>query len=749
MEGRRKRVIKFLLCILHSIFFTMCCFCVHGYAQEREEHCGDGEFSLAVTFSYQDEDAEEITLRAGRDFPLRFSVQAPAGFCGYINVLMQNAQEKHLLYSQWVEEDGLGEGISAQMLLPMNLMTKGLYLTLTDEAGEVLLENEIPVEDINYGQYELVAVFDPAEEEAGENPYAHFSAYGNRLLTVSESEMACGARAMDALEVIVTQESVLDELAKSAGEANLDQTPKTGEANQAAQAQESLKEWVAGGKTLVVGAGTQEGAKKEMLNFGLQEKDVLQEVILQVGNYEATRENILSMNEEIKKQYGENTRTYYIGDSMLGGAFVNSLSDKAVALPVATLGEGGHWWDFGASYEVLWEEHGKDIVRCYYVGEGRVLVFAVPITTSQKETYPLFYYRMVGLVLDNLAPVQLERQNTEMYGYSGSNRSYLLSDIQTKNNGISVFPYVAILLVYILVLIPAVFLLLRHLGKTKYLWGALPVLAFAVMGVIYLVGSRTRLTKPYCTYIDVMDYSGADGVETINFSLSSSKSDGAEILLRAGSEVRFSENGFSPYEIGWLSDSLQAENILRAREYRAAVSILPDGVKLSVNAIRAFAKTYFYAQADAPEITGEISVKVATKGKVVAGTVRNTTDLAFRDVYVCNYNFLVRVGSMQPGEELLLENCRQALNEDPDGNYGGNEIYWLMQDSAVGRQEYVVSGIMWDLYTDYVLNESGKTFIFAVPEEEMEGILGVAARNAGSGGQQVLIWDGSMDGEGN
>lgn len=744
MEGRGKHIIKLLLCILHSIFFMMCCFCVELYAQEREERCEDGEFSLAVTFSYQDEGAEEITLRAGREFALRFRVQAPKGFRGYVNVLMQNDQEKHLCYKQWVEDDGSGEGILVQMLLPMNLMTRGLYLTLTDEEGGVLLEKEIPVDNVNYGQYELVAVFDPGEEEK----YAHFSAYGNRLLTLSEAEMACGARAMDALEVIVTEEAVLNGLDGSedgedggVGNATVPYVPGT-------EAQESLKEWVAGGKTLVVGADAGEDARDEMLNLGLQDRDVLQEVILQVGNYEATRENILSMNEEIKKQYGDDVRTYYIGDSMLSGASVNSLSDRAVALPVVPLQEGGHWWDSSVPYEVLWEEHGKDIVRCYHVGEGNVLVFAVPITTGQKETYPLFYYRMVGMVLDNLAPAQMERKSTEMYGYSGTNRGYLLSDIQAKNNGISVFPYVAILLVYILLLIPAMFLLLRHLEKTKYLWGILPVLAFTVMGVIYLVGGRTRLTKPYCTYIDVFDYSRAGGVEMVNFSLSSSDNDGAEILLKPGSEVRFSENAFPSYEIGWMDNSLQTDT-LRAREYRAAVSILPEGVKISLNAIRAFAKTYFYAQADAPKIAGEISVKAATKGKVVAGTARNSTGLVFRDVYICNYNFLVHVSGMQPGEEVLLENCRQAVNEDSDGNYGSNAIYWLMQDSAMNREEYVVSNIIWDLYTDYVLDMDGKTFIFAVPEEEMEGLLGTATGNMGSNGQQVFIWEGSMDGEGN
>lgn len=751
--GRRKKIGKILLCILYSIFFAGCFFCVNVYAQEREVRCEEDGLSLMATFSFQEEDGEEITLRAGRDFVLRLTVTAgKEAFSGCVNVLMQNEQENHVLYQQGIGTVEPGGSASCQMVLPMNLMTEGLYLTLTDEEGTVCLEHSVPIETVNYGLSELVAVYDP--EGATENFYMHFSSYGNRVVDISETELACGPQGMDALDVIVTREFVLEGMEERAADAEDIRDAVSGEgenagkkAGDAVLVQESLKEWVAGGKTLVVGMDPQ-GGQEEMLNLGLQDKETLQEVILRVGNYEATRESILATNREIKKQYGENARTSYIGDSMLGSASVNSLSDRAVALPIGSLSEGGHWWDTDDAYETLWQERGEDILRRYRVGKGNVLVFAVPITAKPdaEGIFPLFYYRMADMVFENLTQEQVYRQNTELYGYSEPNRNYLLTYIRAKNSGISVIPYVIILLVYILILIPTVFLLLRHLEKTKYLWGILPALSLAVMGIVYLAGSRTRLTEPYCTYIDLMDYTGGSGKETVNFTLSAPTNGGTEVMLRAGSAVRLSQTGFRAYEVGWVDDDyLPEENTLLAREYRAAVCVAADGTKLCLDTIRAFAKTDFYAYADAPACEGMVTAEITSGARVAAGTVRNTTGMAFRAVYVCSPSFAVKVGSMGPGEEILLEDCRQIMFGEDSGGYYGSEFYGLLMDLAEGR-DYGETEILRSIISDYVKQDEEKTFIFALPQEEVEGILKGAVKNAGSGGIQMFIW--AVDGNG-
>ena len=696
-------------------------------AKERKESWESEEFVLSATFSYQEESEDgsdsEIVLRAHRDFALRLNVTARTReFSGYVNVLMQNEGDNHVLYQHRIEILAAGESISCQMLLPMNLMTAGLYLTLTNEEGEVFLEQTVPIETVNYGMYEMTAVFD---QDRGEEMYQHFASFGNRLVEISESEMECGARAMDALEIIVTEEAALVKLEEK-------ETIAFAEKESASA---SLKEWVRGGKTLVVGASSVE-SEEEMLNFGLQEKEVLQELVLHIGNYEATRENVLATNEEIKKQYGREARTSYIGDSMTGGQSVNDLSDRAVSLPVKRAQTEKHWWNSDTSYEVLWQERGVEILRCYHVGKGNVLVFAVPITVSSAKTYPLFYYRMVEMVLENLTQIQIDQMNNDMYGYSNYSLYTQLPDIRAGNDGISVFPYILILFGYILVLIPAVFLLLRHFEKTKYLWGVLPLLSFTVMGAVYITGSQTRITQPYCTYIDIMDYT--KNQESVYFSLSAPTNEGTEIMLEKGANVRLAETRFRAYEVGWIDDYLPQENVTRAREYRAAVCALPEGTKLCLDTIRAFSNTSFYAWGQVRKEEGKISVKITARDKIVAGTVKNTTAQDFQEVYICSPFFAVRVSELKAGEEVLLEHCKQVVKEDGE-DYYGVDFYLLMFDAS-NERNYTEYNMLNQLYYEYILENKGETYILALPKEEGRGLLGAIVDNPGSNGIQVFVW---------
>lgn len=717
---KKSEMEKIGICIIWCILFFLFWENAPISAKERQESWENEEFVLGATFSYQEEsqDAkeEEILLRANRDFSLRLHVTArKEEFRGSVNVLMQNEGGNHVLYQYQIESLPAGESISCQMLLPMNLMTASLYLTLTNEKGEVVLEQTVPIETVNYGMYELTAVFDP---EQGKEVYQHFASFGNQLIEISESEMACGAQAMDALEIIVTQESALTKLEE--------------EENVSA----SLKEWVEGGKTLVVGASSVD-AEEEMLNFGLQEKEILQELVLHIGNYEATRESILATNAEIKKQYGKDARTCYIGDSMIGAYSVNDLSDRVVSLPIKRVQTEKYWWNSDVSYEILWQERGAEILRCYHVGKGNVLVFAVPITVPFSKSYPLFYYRMAEMVLEHLTQTQIDRMSDDMYGYASYSLYTQLPDIRAGNDGISVFPYILILFGYILVLIPAVFLLLRYFEKTKYLWGFLPLLSFTVMGVVYITGSQTRITQPYCTYIDIMDYT--KNQESAYFSLSAPTNEGTEIMLRESTNVRLAETKFRAYEAGWLDDYLPKENVTRAREYRAAICALPEGTKLCLDTIRAFSNTSFYAWAQAPAQEGKLSVRITAKDKIVAGTIKNTTNQDFQEVYICNSFFAVRVNNIKAGDEILLEHCKQSVVNEDEEEYYGVDFYWLMFDAS-GEKNYTKYNMLNQLYYNYVVGNKGETYILALPEQGGSGLLGTTANNPGSSGIQVFVW---------
>ena len=47
-----------------------------------------------------------------------------------------------------------------------------------------------------------------------------------------------------------------------------------------------------------------------------------------------------------------------------------------------------------------------------------------------------------------------------------------------------------------------------------------------------------------------------------------------------------------------------------------------------------------------------LNAKVTASDKVVAGSISNTTEMSFREVYLCNQNYAVCIGKMEPGEEM-------------------------------------------------------------------------------------------------
>ncbi|MDE7325949.1 MAG: hypothetical protein K2N63_06720, partial [Lachnospiraceae bacterium] len=253
----------------------------------------------------------------------------------------------------------------------------------------------------------------------------------------------------------------------------------------------------------------------------------------------------------------------------------------------------------------------------------------------------------------------------------------------------------------------------------------------------YFTGSRTRITEPYCTYLDIMDYS--QGKRLVNFSLSAPTNKGAEVMLNTGYSVRLAQTRFRAYEMGWVdSGYIRKENILRARDYRAAICAQPEGTRLRVDTVRAFANTQFYAWTDLAAAEGALTAKITAADKVVAGALCNTTDMLFQEVYLFSQDYAVRVGDMEPGEEIRLEECRQSITWEDEEGYVGGGPYWLIDDLIEGGGMY--SRVLFYIFQDYIYDNEEQTYIVALPERSECELLGDTLNNPGSNGLQIFIW---------
>ena len=152
-----------------------------------------GSLKLSVMFPLQS--GGELHPRAGRDFVVSVTVAAEnTEFAGRVNVLMQNTGENHIMFSENVPALNSGEDYRTRFVLPMQMVTEGLYFSLQDGDGLQTAELALKVEAVNYGDYRLIGIL---SEQAEIEQYEYFSSFVNSIVELDRVDVFKGAASID------------------------------------------------------------------------------------------------------------------------------------------------------------------------------------------------------------------------------------------------------------------------------------------------------------------------------------------------------------------------------------------------------------------------------------------------------------------------------------------------------------------------------------------------------------------------
>lgn len=726
---------------------------------EQEPAYKEDSPQMQVFFLLQENDGTlPVTVRAGRKFCLGVAISTDSSpFSGEINVLMLNAAENHVQFSESIRLESKESRIIS-IILPMNLMTEGLYITLTAD-GKVLSEQTLPLEVVNYGSYFLIGI---CAENVSE--YDYFRSYGNQLIALQEEDFSYGADALDALDIVIAEESWLKNASETAtaclqkwleqgrllviGSKVENSTTKGNETGSNKTENSTTKENEAGSNKTenstikgneAGGNSTGNGWHNMTLNLGLQDRQLLQNIISKISSYESERNSVLAENEELRKQYGSNTRTCYVGDSMIGPMLVNSLSDEAVKLPVQEPQEknGGWWMPEENSLETLWLEGGSVILAKSSFGMGNVLISSIPLSTAAREVYPLFYYRLAQMIQENVADDYLSKLNEEKYGTNWSGNSYLLSYFDQKGEGIRVTPYLVILGFYIIFVIPAVFLLLRSFGRSKYLWGIIPAVSFLMVFIIYGMGKNTRIEKPYCSYLNIIDYTKKDAEGVLNLQLSAPTNKGAKISLSGKAFVQLDETSFAAYHPVWNASAFRSENLLKARNYKAAIVWGEEETTMELNNIAAFSKTRFQVFYKV-EPEGSFKCSIQAGDECLEGSISNQTGIDYQNIYLYGSNVILEMDGFQAQKTTELYSCNQVYFDSMEAWYDENLVSQVFGKSPYNGENAILLNVMYD----FIRERDGEgCYLFAIPEEKTsQNPLGDVTENPHSQGIEIRIY---------
>lgn len=395
---------------------------------------------------------------------------------------------------------------------------------------------------------------------------------------------------------------------------------------------QAVQKWVADGGWLLIGTGAY--ADQTLSGF---DEDFLGIEVLDIS--EPGEENEISSNNS---GYG-----YYYDYKEAGIDFSQ--------MEVAKL-------DYGRSH---FYESAEQPAVCGAVGDGAASVFY--FSFGEKELQKLETY-----MVSNLYSETMYRSNSYSHYGGFSNMDYtgqrLLSYIDSSNTSVDFTWLEALIGVYVVLVGPVMYLILRKCKKSEWYWIGVPALGLIFIAGVFFFGqgSKVNETKVYSVTAKRAD---------------SNQEDTYFLAYHSGiKEWRVSLN--DKYEIagpGFNGSGYYGVSTTGAGEYRCIVSNDSEGMSIGLKPKENFENGYFYASGRSETsgaITGSNISGIELNGDP-QGTITNGTDYDMAYMAVWSDSYILVYSDVKAGETVDLQQADNKCVYKDEVKYYDTMVYDL------------------------------------------------------------------------
>lgn len=235
--------------------------------------------------------------------------------------------------------------------------------------------------------------------------------------------------------------------------------------------------------------------------------------------------------------------------------------------------------------------------------------------------------------------------------YSLSNLYYSIQSLINTGN-VARLPkvglYTAVILVYIVLIGPVLYLYLKRKSCQNYYMVSVAVLAVIFTGVIYAMGAKTRFTAPFFTYATVESY-GDDEVERETYiNVRSPYNTPYTVELNPEYTVR-------PVTKNYFYESNKSAVFTGRERYQTAVSLDEAKTEIRVRDSVAFEPGLFVLKKKEGLENRAPSSSVTFYDGKISGTIVNHSDMRIENAMLLLYGKAVFLGDMEPGEKKELD----------------------------------------------------------------------------------------------
>ncbi|OZU90188.1 hypothetical protein CIL03_03330 [Virgibacillus indicus] len=326
--------------------------------------------------------------------------------------------------------------------------------------------------------------------------------------------------------------------------------------------------------------------------------------------------------------------------------------------------------DIDDKAKVYYSDHSLPMVMNKSFGIGEVTQFAFNVgsqTLSSWDSYPLFWRDVLQKTVD-----------TDIHGQ----QRYMMEELSFQlGNIVNAFPssflpltaLIVLFIVYLILLIPGLYFLLKKLDKRESSWWIIPSVAIITSVAIFLVGAKDRIAGSQTSDVSILsidDTGTASGYGAVS------------VLTNSGGDyaLNVSPGGFNPFPLN--NDSSYNELNLN----NAMIEKGQEQTKLTFNDVEYW--SIRSAAGDIPSIdTGKLSTELKIENQQLIGTINSSLSVDLEEAFLLTGTKAYSLGEIKAGSTVEVSaelNKSDTLISAPRQNIASS-IFPGVSNSVYGQ----------------------------------------------------------------
>lgn len=288
--------------------------------------------------------------------------------------------------------------------------------------------------------------------------------------------------------------------------------------------------------------------------------------------------------------------------------------------------------DIAEKAKVYYSDHSLPMVMNKSFGIGEVTQFAFNVgsqTLSSWDSYPLFWEDVLQKTVD-----------TDIHGQ----QRYVMEELSSQlGNIVNAFPssflpltaLIVLFIVYLILLIPGLYFLLKKLDKRESSWWIIPAVAVIASAAIFLVGAKDRIAGSQTSDVSIL---------SIDNTGTASGYGAVSVLTNSGGDytLNVSPGGFNPFPLS-KDNSYNELNLNDAMVEKGQ-----EQTKVTFNAVEYW--SIRSAAGDIPSIvTGKLSTDLKVENQQLIGTINSSLSIDLQEAFLLTGAKAYPLGEIKAG----------------------------------------------------------------------------------------------------